>query len=78
MDGTYIVHSKKFYKNPTFQVLMAILLGGLFGNFYPDYAIEMKPLGDGFIRLIEWKTEGDASHRTVLEEKSLSELAKKL
>lgn len=53
MDGTYIVHSKKFYKNPTFQVLAAIILGGFFGNYAPDLAIEMKPLGDGFIRLIK-------------------------
>jgi len=53
MDGTYIVHSKKFYKNPTFQVIVAIVLGVLFGSISPDYAVEMKPLGDGFIRLIK-------------------------
>lgn len=35
------------------QVLIAILLGGLFGHFYPDNAVDMKPLGDGFIRLIK-------------------------
>ena len=35
------------------QVLLAIVLGGLFGHFYPDSAVEMKPLGDGFIRLIK-------------------------
>jgi len=53
MDGTYTKHSKKFYKNPTFQVLAAIIIGGFFGHFYPDLAVEMKPLGDGFIRLIK-------------------------
>ena len=45
---------------------------------FSDGDITGLEIADGFIRLIEWKTEGDASHRTVLEEKSLSELAKKL
>lgn len=36
-----------------FQVLLAILTGVLLGNFYPDFAVHLKPLGDGFIRLIK-------------------------
>jgi aerobic C4-dicarboxylate transport protein len=35
------------------QVLIAIALGILLGHFYPQIAIPMKPLGDGFIALIK-------------------------
>lgn len=35
------------------QVLFAISLGGLLGQFYPDVATTLKPLGDGFIKLIK-------------------------
>src|SRR5579864_150925 len=34
------------------QVLIAIGLGMLLGHFYPTLATQMKPLSDGFIRLI--------------------------
>ncbi len=36
-----------------FQVLIAIFLAILFGIFYPTQAESMKPLGDGFIKLIK-------------------------
>jgi aerobic C4-dicarboxylate transport protein len=35
------------------QVLIAIALGILLGHFFPNAAIPMKPLGDGFIALIK-------------------------
>ena len=35
------------------QVLIAIALGILLGYFFPNIAIPMKPLGDGFIALIK-------------------------
>ncbi len=35
------------------QVLVAIVLGVLLGFFYPALGAKMKPLGDGFIRLIK-------------------------
>jgi aerobic C4-dicarboxylate transport protein len=35
------------------QVLVAIALGVLLGLLRPDYAVAMKPLGDGFIKLIK-------------------------
>src|ERR1700693_5528751 len=35
------------------QVLIAIALGILLGHFFPNVAIPMKPLGDGFIALIK-------------------------
>ena len=44
---------KKLYRSLYFQVLLAIALGILLGLFYPDAAIKMKPLGDGFIKLIK-------------------------
>ncbi len=35
------------------QVLIAIAIGVLFGLFAPDQAAAMKPLGDGFIKLVK-------------------------
>jgi aerobic C4-dicarboxylate transport protein len=35
------------------QVLFAIAVGVLLGHFSPDLASQMKPLGDGFIKLIK-------------------------
>jgi aerobic C4-dicarboxylate transport protein len=34
-------------------VLVAILVGGLVGYFQPDFAVKLKPLGEGFISLIK-------------------------
>src|SRR6266700_1121584 len=45
--------STKFYQRLYFQVLLAILAGILLGIFYPGWAVQLKPLGDGFIRLIK-------------------------
>ncbi len=44
---------KPFYKVLYAQVLMAIAVGIALGHFYPALATEMKPLGDGFIKLIK-------------------------
>jgi len=44
---------KAFYKSLYFQVLVAILLGVALGFFYPETGAAMKPLGDGFIKLIK-------------------------
>ena len=35
------------------QVIAAIVLGGLLGHFYPDTGAALKPLGDGFIKLVK-------------------------
>jgi len=35
------------------QVLVAIVIGALLGHFYPQTATAMKPLGDGFVKLIK-------------------------
>src|SRR5499426_427679 len=44
---------KPLYKSLYFQVIVAIVLGILLGHFYPDAGAAMKPLGDGFIKLIK-------------------------
>jgi aerobic C4-dicarboxylate transport protein len=43
---------KKFYSNLYFQVIVGIALGVVFGFVSPGRAAEMKPLGDGFIKLV--------------------------
>jgi aerobic C4-dicarboxylate transport protein len=43
---------KPFYSSLSFQVLVAIVTAILLGHFYPARAVALKPLGDGFIRLI--------------------------
>ena len=43
----------KLFKSLYFQVIIAILIGIILGNFYPSIAIQLKPLGDGFIKLIK-------------------------
>jgi aerobic C4-dicarboxylate transport protein len=45
--------AKKFYQHLYAQVLTAITFGILLGYFYPETASTMKPLGDGFIKLIK-------------------------
>jgi aerobic C4-dicarboxylate transport protein len=41
-----------FYKTLYARVVVGIVLGVLFGVFYPQAAQTMRPLGDGFIKLI--------------------------
>ncbi|KMQ67451.1 C4-dicarboxylate transporter [Chryseobacterium sp. FH2] len=43
----------KFYQQIYFQVIIAIVGGILLGNFYPELGEKMKPLGDGFIKLVK-------------------------
>ena len=43
----------KYLKILYIQVLIAITIGILLGNYYPEFAIQLKPLGDGFIKLIK-------------------------
>ncbi len=44
---------KPFYKILYVQVLAAIVIGVLLGHYSPKLAVQMKPLGDGFIQLIK-------------------------
>ncbi len=42
-----------WWKNLYLQVLVAIAIGVLLGHFRPDLGEQMKPLGDGFIKLVK-------------------------
>ena len=44
---------KPFYKSLYLQVIVAIVIGVVLGHFYPETGTAMKPLGDGFIKLIK-------------------------
>jgi aerobic C4-dicarboxylate transport protein len=44
---------KPLYKSLYFQVIVAIIVGILLGHFFPETGTAMKPLGDGFIKLIK-------------------------
>src|SRR5476651_1203243 len=44
---------KPLYKSLYFQVITAIVIGVIVGNFFPNTGEAMKPLGDGFIKLIK-------------------------
>ncbi|WP_370931881.1 C4-dicarboxylate transporter DctA [Bartonella sp. DGB1] len=41
------------YRQLFFQVLVAIILGVILGHYFPNFATQMKPLGDGFIKLVK-------------------------
>lgn len=45
--------AKKIYQQLYFQVIIAIIAGILLGKFYPELGEKMKPLGDGFIKLVK-------------------------
>ena len=47
------MHRKPIYRSLYFQVISAIIVGILLGYLAPKYGIAMKPLGDGFIKLIK-------------------------
>ncbi|MBC7827094.1 MAG: C4-dicarboxylate transporter DctA [Chitinophagaceae bacterium] len=44
---------KKIFTNLTFWVLTAIAAGALLGEIYPETAVKMKPLGEGFIEIVK-------------------------
>src|SRR5205085_4345833 len=46
-------HQKPLYRSLYFQVIVAIALGVLLGYFFPETGEAMKPLGDGFVKLIK-------------------------
>lgn len=47
------MRAKNIYQQLYFQVIIAIVLGILLGKFFPELGEKMKPLGDGFIKLIK-------------------------
>lgn len=36
-----------------FQILIALAVGAVIGHFFPDFGMALRPVGDGFIRLIK-------------------------
>jgi aerobic C4-dicarboxylate transport protein len=48
-----VAHKRPFYTHLYAQVLTAIVIGILLGHFYPQLGEAMKPLGDGFVKLIK-------------------------
>ena len=44
---------RPFYQSLYLQVITAIVIGVLLGHFWPETGAAMKPLGDGFIKLIK-------------------------
>ena len=44
-----VTGSKSLY----IQVLVAVIAGVLLGHFYPQYAVQMQPLGDAFVKLVK-------------------------
>ena len=53
--STTTVNSRKppLYRSLYFQVICAVIAGVALGHLYPTLGAEMKPLGDGFIKLIK-------------------------
>ena len=50
---TTLTKKRPFYRSLYLQVLFAVVVGVLLGHFYPQTGADMKPLGDGFIKLIK-------------------------
>ena len=44
---------KRLLRSLYFQVILAILCAGIVGYFHPETAVQMKPLGDSFIKLVK-------------------------
>src|SRR5918912_2304467 len=44
---------KKFYKTLYFQVVVGLVTGILLGHVWPDLGASLKPLGDGFVKLVK-------------------------
>lgn len=52
IDGVPVKRTP-FYRSLYFMVLLAIVAGGTIGHFWPEFGTSLKPLGDGFIKLVK-------------------------
>jgi aerobic C4-dicarboxylate transport protein len=53
VPGNVIPRRKPLYRSLYVQVLTAVVIGVILGHFWPETGAAMKPLGDGFIKLIK-------------------------
>jgi len=53
IDAPAAAHRVPFYRHLYAQVLVAIVLGVILGHFWPAAGEALKPLGDGFIKLVK-------------------------
>jgi aerobic C4-dicarboxylate transport protein len=53
LEETAMTTRQPLYKSLYLQVIVAIVIGIALGHWYPDTAVTLKPLGDGFIKLIK-------------------------
>jgi aerobic C4-dicarboxylate transport protein len=53
IDQIAVPRKQKFYQILYVQVIVAIVIGILLGYYKPDTAEAMRPLGDGFIKLVK-------------------------
>ena len=44
--------SKRFFQTLYFRVLVGIVAGAVVGILFPNFGASLKPLGDGFLKLI--------------------------
>ena len=52
MQATASAVRKPWYRSLYLQVITAIVIGVILGHFWPHVGESMKPLGDGFIKMI--------------------------
>ena len=48
-----MMNVERWWRSLYAQVLAAIFFGGVLGHFAPDIAVQLKPLGDAFIKLVK-------------------------
>ena len=53
VDAHITPKKQPLYRSLYIQVITAIIIGVILGHFYPESGAAMKPLGDGFIKLIK-------------------------
>jgi aerobic C4-dicarboxylate transport protein len=53
LEETAMTTRQPIYKSLYAQVIVAIIIGIALGHWYPETAVTLKPLGDGFIKLIK-------------------------
>ena len=44
---------KRFSRSLYLQVITAVVIGAVVGHVYPKFGVELKPLGEGFIKLVK-------------------------